>query len=248
MEAKLKAWLESKGKKKSALRMVPSSIHYMKKLDCNSSCKAKISNAKARDISLTTRNLFSNGGVDVEEIMLESTMNLAEESSCKEETTAVETSVDTIELSPVSERKTAMQSPQRKALCPISSNIIPESIKEQSSKDQISLSHEPKSPQSPSIIFAANKFQTVGGTPLDKRSAWSSKLKSTLIQEYVEFLNTASREELLGLKGIGTKMTEYIIELRETSPLESLSDLEKIGLSSKQVYNLFSRAAKGIIK
>ncbi|XP_039019399.1 kinesin-like protein KIN-10B [Hibiscus syriacus] len=258
MEAKLKAWLETKGKTKSAQRMgpfapqfmakTPSSIRSMKKLDYNSSCKAQNSNAKVRDTYLTTRNLFNNGGVDVKEIMLESTMNLAEESSTKGETTTVEKSVDTFEVSPVSERKTAMQSPLRMALSPISSNIIPESIKEQSTKNQISLSYEPKSPQSPSIIFATNKFQTVGDTPLDKRSAWSSNLKSTLIQEYVEFLNTASREELLGLKGIGTKMTEYIIELRETSTLKSLSDLEKIGLSSKQVYNLFSRAAKGIIE
>ncbi|KAK8561786.1 hypothetical protein V6N13_149064 [Hibiscus sabdariffa] len=263
MEAKLKAWLESKGKTKSAQRMgpfaprfmakTPSSIHSLKKLDYNSSCKTKNStkdnpsNAKARDISLATRNLFNYGGVDVEEIMLESTMNLAEETSSKEETRTVEKSVDTIDLSPVNERKTAMQSPLRKVLCPISSNIIPESIKEHSSKDQIPLSYEPKSPQSPSTIFGTNQFQTVG-TPLDKLGAWSSNLKSSLIQEYVEFLNTASRDELLGLKGIGSKMAEYIIELRETSPLKSLGDLEKIGLSSKQVHNLFSKAAKGIIE
>ncbi|XP_022767537.1 kinesin-like protein KIN-10B [Durio zibethinus] len=278
MEAKLKAWLESKGKTKSAQRMGPFASRFLskassaKKLNYNSSCKVKTSakdctsNAKHSGLSVTSRNLFNKEGVvnsylesfhvsvegnegetgaDFEEIMLESTMNLAEEPSSKEEDTTVKNSVDTIELSPVNERKTAMQSPLRKVLSPIHSNIIPEPLKERSSKDQFSLLYEPHTPQTPSITSATNKFQNVG-TPLDKFNVWSSNLKSSLIQEYIEFLNTASREELLGLKGIGSKMTEYIIELRETSPLRSLSDLEKIGLSSKQVYNLFSKAAKGI--
>ncbi|CAL9002542.1 unnamed protein product [Prunus brigantina] len=41
-------------------------------------------------------------------------------------------------------------------------------------------------------------------------------------------------------------MAEYIVELRETSPLKSLSDLEKIGLSSKQIVSLFNKAAVGV--
>ncbi|XWS55661.1 hypothetical protein CRYUN_Cryun09bG0020300 [Craigia yunnanensis] len=280
MEAKLQAWLESKGKTKSAQRMgpfasrflskTPSSISSVKNLNYNSSCKVKnsakegASNAKDRGLSVTSRTLFNNEGVSSylesshlsakgnkgeigadEEIMLESTTNLAEEPSSKEKNTTVKKLVDAIGLSPVSERKTAMESPLRKVLSPINSNIILEPLKERSSKDKFSLLYEPHTPQTPFMTSATNKFQNVG-TPLDKFNAWSSNLKSSLIQEYIEFLNTATREELLGLKGIGSKMTEYIIELRETSPLKSLSDLEKIGLSSKQVYNLFSRAAKGI--
>ncbi|XP_021289422.1 kinesin-like protein KIN-10B [Herrania umbratica] len=265
MEAKLQAWLESKGKTKSAQRMglyssrfigkTPSSLSSAKKLNYNSSCKLKAtaeegaSNAKDRGLFVTSRNLFNNEGVvnlylegshlsakgnkeekraDVDEIILESTMDLAEEPSSKEE------------------RKTAMESPLRKVLSPINSNINPGSLKEQSSKDQFfSLSYEPNTPKTPSMASATKKFQDVG-TPIDKFNAWSSNIKSSLIQEFIEFLNTASREELQGLKGIGSKMTEYILELRVTSPLKSLSDLEKIGLSSKQVYNLFSKAVKGI--
>ncbi|EOY07527.1 hypothetical protein SCA6_001493 [Theobroma cacao] len=265
MEAKLQAWLESKGKTKSAQRMglfssrfigkTPSSVSSAKKLNNNSSCKVKAtakegaSNAKDRGLFVTSRNLFNNEGVvnpnlegahlsakgnkeekkaDVDEIMLESTMDLAEEPPSKEE------------------RKTAMQSPLRKVLSPINSIINPGSLKEQSCKDQFfALSYEPNTPKTPSMASATNKFQDVG-TPIDKFNAWSSNIKSSLIQEFIEFLNTASREELQGLKGIGSKMTEYILELRVTSPLKSLSDLEKIGLSSKQVYNLFSKAVKGI--
>ncbi|XVE76365.1 hypothetical protein DITRI_Ditri12bG0166600 [Diplodiscus trichospermus] len=278
MEAKLQAWLESKGKTKGAQRMgpfasrflskTPSSISSVKKLNYNSSCKVKnsakngASNAKDRALSVTSRNLFNNVGAvgsylesselsaksnkreiaAEEEITLESARNLAEPSGMEENTTTV----NKIRLSSVSERKTAMESPLRKVLSPINSNIIPEPLNGRSSKDQFSLLYEPHTPQTPSMTNTTNKFQNVG-TPLDKFDAWSSNLKSSLIQEYIEFLNTATREELLSLKGIGSKMTEYIIELRETSPLKSLSDLEKIGLSTKQVHNLFSRSAKGII-
>ncbi|XP_076910609.1 kinesin-like protein KIN-10B [Bidens hawaiensis] len=83
-------------------------------------------------------------------------------------------------------------------------------------------------------------------TPLNKLKTMSCTLKSTLAQGYVNFLNTAGKVELLELKGIGEKMADYILELRDESPLKSLNDLEKIGLSSKQVANMFGRTAKGL--
>ncbi|XVF08091.1 hypothetical protein REPUB_Repub06bG0196200 [Reevesia pubescens] len=186
MEAKLQAWLESKGKTKSALRMgpfasrflskTPGSVSSMKKLQYNSSCKVKnsakegASNAKDR-ASVTSRNLFNNEEntiADVKEIMLESTTNLAEEPSSKEENTTVKKSIDTIGLCPLNERKTAMQSPLRKVLSPINSNIISVPLKELSSKDQCSFLYEPNTPQTPSITSV---------TKPDKFKAWSSNLK-----------------------------------------------------------------------
>ncbi|RVW62572.1 Kinesin-like protein KIN-10B [Vitis vinifera] len=78
MEAKLRAWLESKGKTKSAERMralgsslmskAPNSLSSLKKpCPCHSSTKAKAitnqgaSNAKERVLSVQHRNLFYNG-------------------------------------------------------------------------------------------------------------------------------------------------------------------------------------------
>ncbi|KAI4354485.1 hypothetical protein L6164_003342 [Bauhinia variegata] len=102
-------------------------------------------------------------------------------------------------------------------------------------------------------------------TPLDKFSSRSSTLKDCLVQEYIDFLNKASREELLELKVLAdshnnekmnsfsisyrfSKTAEYIIELREESPLKSLNDLKKIGLSSRQVQNLFIKAARTLFE
>ncbi|CAI8612647.1 unnamed protein product [Vicia faba] len=102
--------------------------------------------------------------------------------------------------------------------------------------------------QSPLSKGVNAQITNQNGTPLDKFSARSSAMKSCLVQEYIDLLNNASREELLELKGIGEKRADYIIELREESPLNSLSDLEKIGLSLKQAKNLFTKSAKKLFE
>ncbi|KAI5074390.1 hypothetical protein GOP47_0010351 [Adiantum capillus-veneris] len=87
------------------------------------------------------------------------------------------------------------------------------------------------------------------GTPFEKLSKKSSGIKNTMAKELLEFLNTASREELLELKGIGEKRAAYILSLREGSPepLKEIEDLEKIGISQKQAQSLFKGTARHIL-
>nr|XP_043636874.1 kinesin-like protein KIN-10C [Erigeron canadensis] len=187
MEAKLRAWLESKGKTKSAKRKnqsqtltpTPRSVSSMKKYSTfQSSGKPKAVHTLeqyARKVENATTPMFK----------------------------------------------------ERKVLSPINSNVNIDPVTSQQQS------------------FIDDKTQNTV-TPLNKLRAMSCNLKNTLAQEYVNFLNTAGKLELMQLKGIGEKMADYILELRDASPLESLNDLEKIGLSSKQVGNMFGRTAKGL--
>ncbi|KAJ9694704.1 hypothetical protein PVL29_010264 [Vitis rotundifolia] len=289
MEAKLRAWLESKGKTKSAQRMgaigsplmskAPGSLSSLRKpCPCHISTKAKAitnrgaSNAKERVLSVPHRNLFNNGGsVDsgTESFNFaaeNNTNNTEEEFKAGGDGSASETntilpddalandkkmttmkSANSIGSPPISEKFKALRGSLRKVLSPVNSDDSRKPLEDLSSKGQVCpVPFEPKTPKTPTNMICANdNFQMVD-TPLDKFNVRTSNLKSSLIQEYIDFLNTASIEELLELKGIGQKRAEYILELRETSPLKMLSDLEKIGLSSKQVYNVFGRTAKGI--
>ncbi|CAN8237508.1 unnamed protein product [Cochlearia groenlandica] len=138
------------------------------------------------------------------------------------------------------EKKSTEPRPLREALSPISSNAIPNPANGWSSV------HKPMTPKTP-LLSATTENKQMEGT-CQKFNAWSTNLKSSLIKEYIHFLNTANRQELMELKGIGENMAEYIVELRETSPLISLSDLEKIGFTSKQVHNLLRKATQGVLE
>ncbi|KAJ0087970.1 hypothetical protein Patl1_31870 [Pistacia atlantica] len=269
MEAKLRAWLESKGKTKSSQRMAAFASPFQGKAPTSSakktmnysSTKVKASTnqgtsiAKDRDLCGPFRNLFVSEGLSdsCSENLISSVLNNTEEmsvgtdgiSSESTDVPAEEKATTIINSSPICERIAAWQSPLRKALSPVNFNVNPKHHEELSSADYLCPVLEPKTPSTPfTLTCANNKFQPV--TPLEKFGALSTSLKCSLIQEYIDFLNTASREELLELKGIGPKLADYICELRETNPLKSLSDLQNIGLSSKQVYNLFNKTAKGI--
>ncbi|KAK6140247.1 hypothetical protein DH2020_026045 [Rehmannia glutinosa] len=287
MEAKLLAWLESKGKTKSSQKMglsrspfcgrTPSSVKPTRNLNTSLHSNETKSvrgqgllNSKQRSPCMAGRNLFhglsyANNNreaqnlaaaennkekfdIPVNEDASESNPALPftlsqrvfisqNESSFGEEETTITKCVDAISLSPpLKENTKALQSPLRKVLSPIDTN---------SGKSHV-VPSEPKTPKlNPISCDGENNFL---GTPLDKLTSRSSTLKSSLVQEYIEFLNTASREELLEIKGIGQRIAEYIVELRETSPLKSLGDLEKIGLSSKQVHNMFGKATRGLLE
>ncbi|KAJ6339154.1 hypothetical protein OIU77_007167, partial [Salix suchowensis] len=70
----------------------------------------------------------------------------------------------------------------------------------------------------------------------EKFNAHSTGMKNALAQDYLRLLNTADKEVLKKLKGIGEKRATLILELREDSPepFKNLDDLKVIGLSAKQ--------------
>ncbi|CAG7878731.1 unnamed protein product [Brassica rapa] len=250
MEAKLQAWLESKGKTKSAHRMMaairspligtnqPSfSQSSVKKLGCHQSAtarSAKLTGTGKRDTFVAVRNLFGGETPDASHL-LEPIQNLHLASPTKE----VDRDASGKESLLVSEL-----TPVREALSPITSNAKPNSAV--GSPPML----KPMTPKTPMISTNAENMQMSG--TCQKFNAWSTNVKTSLIREYVHFLNTANKEELMELKvknlhGIGQKMAEYIVELRETSPPKSLADLEKLGFTSRQVHNLFKRATEGIL-
>ncbi|KAL0542062.1 hypothetical protein IC582_022151 [Cucumis melo] len=82
-------------------------------------------------------------------------------------------------------------------------------------------------------------------TPWERLSKRSTGLQKLLVEDLLRFINTASKEELKQLNGIGEKRATAIIELREESPepFKSLDDLMEIGLSAKQIKGLMKKEA-----
>ncbi|ERN07847.1 hypothetical protein AMTR_s00012p00201480 [Amborella trichopoda] len=101
--------------------------------------------------------------------------------------------------------KTA-QKQARNALSPIRSNIT------LNPWEDYSIS-EPLTPNTTYVVNDKDE-KLCNSTPFDKFNERSSGIKNSLVQEYIQFLNTARKDELMKLK---------------------LCDLEKIGLSSKQL-------------
>ncbi|XP_010545922.1 PREDICTED: kinesin-like protein KIN-10C isoform X2 [Tarenaya hassleriana] len=83
----------------------------------------------------------------------------------------------------------------------------------------------------------------IGYSPWKTFSAHSSKVKNSVVEEYLKFLNTAEKDDLKKLKGIGEKRAGYIVELREESPepFKTLDDLKDIGLSAKQIKGMLKK-------
>lgn len=115
---------------------------------------------------------------------------------------------------------------------------------------------EPETPKYKQIVVHDSKFRTPSVTnekyelanlasPWESFHMRGSGMKDSLVQEYLKFLNSASKEELKGLKGIGEKRATYILKKREKSPepFKQLDDLEGIGLSAKQIKGMMKKVA-----
>ncbi|KAI7745464.1 hypothetical protein M8C21_010480, partial [Ambrosia artemisiifolia] len=96
-------------------------------------------------------------------------------------------------------------------------------------------------PKSPVIINELEPSNCQSGT----FSMHNSSMKQSLIQDYLQFLNSATKDDLKRLPGIGEKRASYIIELRENSPepFKILDDLKEIGVSTKQANTMMKKAA-----
>ncbi|XP_016436350.1 kinesin-like protein KIN-10C isoform X1 [Nicotiana tabacum] len=105
---------------------------------------------------------------------------------------------------------------------------------------------EPKTPKAETDMRTGDKLEIAMYTsPWERFHMRSSGAKNCLVQEYLNLLNTASKEELTRIQGIGEKRATYILELREESsePFKSLEDLKEVGLSEKEINGLMRRMA-----
>ncbi|KAB2598646.1 kinesin-like protein KIF22 [Pyrus ussuriensis x Pyrus communis] len=126
-------------------------------------------------------------------------------------------------------------------------SATPLCIKMREENDASSNNVEPKTPANQGMKDNRCEVTNVN-SPWEALSVRNSEVKHSLVQEYLGFLNTASKEELKRLKGIGEKRATYIMELRDESPkpFKNLDDLEEIGLSAKQIKGLMKKEFGGL--
>ncbi|XP_044468274.1 kinesin-like protein KIN-10C isoform X2 [Mangifera indica] len=106
---------------------------------------------------------------------------------------------------------------------------------------------EPKTPER-RVPVSDNK-ETKINSPWSAINIHSSKMKDSVVKEYLKILNSGSRDDLIKLKGIGEKRATYVFELRQESPeyFKSLDDLKDIGLSAKQIKKMVSKGIEELI-
>ncbi|KAI7731955.1 hypothetical protein M8C21_008967 [Ambrosia artemisiifolia] len=115
-----------------------------------------------------------------------------------------------------------------------------ENLISSSTPSSVTVPRDPE-PKTPIITHRLELSNCQSGT----FSKHNSGMKQTLVQDYLQFLNSASKDDLKAIPGIGEKRASYILELREDSPepFKNLDDLQDIGLSAKQVKTMMKKAA-----
>ncbi|KAG0592234.1 hypothetical protein KC19_1G236200 [Ceratodon purpureus] len=166
------------------------------------------------------------------------------------------------ESPPLSERLKSLEKNMR-ALSPIPINVEPlrsrqefspskatnvstmilefENLRCTTPERQIALPDEGIQTPDSSISLAA-PLDSGSLTPFQQFQNKNPDLQMTLVKQYLTVLNTATREELLQLKGIGPKRAADILELRQNceEPFKDLQDLKSIGLSDRKAFSLFN--------
>nr|AND01122.1 putative chloroplastic acyl-acyl carrier desaturase [Linum usitatissimum] len=104
------------------------------------------------------------------------------------------------------------------------------------------ISIEPRTPEC-NIRRVNNNILDIASfcSPWEKLNRSNCGVKNSLVQEYLSFINTANKEDLKKLKGIGEKRATYIMELREDSPFKDLDELKDVGMSAKQIKDMMGK-------
>ncbi|GAB2265186.1 hypothetical protein Dimus_000251 [Dionaea muscipula] len=131
-----------------------------------------------------------------------------------------------------------------KSLCTTSSSTrfkLPTTQEDESLTDHDEARHEISLFRTPSAEMGPIDFASTE----EKSRYCSTGVKDSFVQTHLNFMNTANKNELMKLKGIGEKRASYIVELRGRSPqpFKNLTDLQNIGLSSKQIKLMMREAA-----
>ncbi|KAJ3693893.1 hypothetical protein LUZ60_009373 [Juncus effusus] len=105
-------------------------------------------------------------------------------------------------------------------------------------------SSKPKKVHFSSSVFEPKtpyNLRSVGcGTPHDSFKARTTGMKESLVQECLTYLNSANKDELKRLKGIGEIRATHILQLRANSPepFKEIKDLQGIGVTPKQFHKM----------